>query len=244
MIKYFAITDMGICDKNDDRITINGKIISSGMIDGKNDKSVLATVCDGVGGNPCGDEAAEITSEIFSSLAVESLSQIEIETTLADANKAVMKKQASDADHKNMATTIAGIYINENDIISFNVGDSKIFRFRNPYLMQLSADHTSAQQSAELGMNISENSRNTITCYIGDEYRCRPSIVVGENRVFQGDVYLICSDGLSDVVSNEEIVREISEPSELSVKCENLLNLALTNGSQDNISVILMEVAQ
>lgn len=247
MIGYAVITDVGVCQKNDDRVMINGKIISTGAIDGIFDAPVIATVCDGVGGYSFGDEAAEIASKIFAGLNGMLLTQSSVEDAVLDANVSVLTAQSKDREHGNMSSTVAGLYIDGGDFIAFNVGDSKIFRQRNSYLMQVSVDHTFLQESLDLGLfasksEISEKDRHKITRCIGDKRRFQPSITVGKNRVFEGDVFLICSDGLSDVVSNEAIESILNEPMVLSEKCKKLFCAALQNGSQDNISVILLEV--
>lgn len=230
MIRYAAVTTAGVCEKNDDRVMVNGETISSGKIEGVADNGILATVCDGVGGYAHGDVAAEITSSVFLSLVGVTLSESEIRSAFVDANYGVMRKQASDTEYRNMATTVAGVFISVDDIISFNVGDSKILRFRSPYLMQLSTDHISAKGSS------------TLTSFVGDEQRCNPKIVVGENRVFQNDIYIICSDGLSDVVSIGEMENALASSNDPPSKRDALLNTAINNCSQDNISIVILEV--
>lgn len=247
MIGYAAITDTGICRKNDDRVMVNGEIIAAGSMNGIVETAVIATVCDGVGGYSFGDEAAEIASRIFAGLNGMPLTQSSIEGAVSDANASVLAAQGKDREHGNMSSTVAGLYIDGGDFIAFNVGDSRIFRQRNSYLSQLSVDHTFSQESIDLGLfgsksEIAEKDRHKITRCIGDQRRCQPSAIVGQNRVFEGDVFLICSDGLSDVVSNDAIENILNEQIELPERCQKLLQAALQNGSRDNISVVLLEV--
>ena len=248
MIGYAAITGKGICRKNDDRVMVNGQIIAAGAMDGIVETAVIATVCDGVGGYPFGEEAAEIVSEIFAGLNELKLTQSSIEAAVSSANAGVLAAQGIDLGHGNMSSTVAGLYINGGDFIAFNVGDSKLFRQRNSYLAQLSVDHTYAQETLDLGLvknksEIDEKDRHKITRCIGDKRRCQPSITTGRNRVFDGDIFLICSDGLSDAVSNATIECILNEQIDLPDKCKKLFQAALQNGSRDNISVILLEVA-
>jgi protein phosphatase len=242
------MTNKGIREKNDDRIAVGGKVISDGAFDGESADTVLGVVCDGVGGYAYGDEAAEKTTQLFASLKIDSSDRTIIETTISDANKAVLEIQTHDNSKRDMATTIAGLFLKGDSFIAFNVGDSKIFRFRSGYLMQLSEDHTFAQQEVQMGSvkdisEVKEKDRHIITRCIGDKRNCVPSITEGEGRVFSEDVYLLCSDGLTDVVSIGDIEKELGNQSELSTKCGNLIQAALQNGSKDNISVILMEVS-
>ena len=248
MIGYSAITDAGICPQNDDRVVLNEEVIASGHIEGTAKSSIIAAVCDGVGGHLHGNEAAEITARVFAASAGEILTKEKIEAAIADANMNVLAEQETDAEHGKMASTLAGIYISGNSFIAFNVGDSKVYRYRNSYLAQLSVDHTFAKESVEIGLvdsidEVDENDRHKITRCIGHKNRCNPHIVVGENRVFGGDVFVICSDGLSDVVGALEIEEQLSTKKGLSEKCQKLFHLAMGNGSKDNISIILVEVA-
>jgi protein phosphatase len=247
MIGYAAISDMGICPKNDDCVMVDGEIISTGVINGIVESDIIASVCDGVGGEPFGNEAAEIASKVFAALAGVQLTQDKIENAISEANNNVLAGQKIDAEHSRMTSTVAGIYINGADLIAFNVGDSKIYRYRNSYLTQLSVDHTTLQEGLALGWFENkdegyEKARHIITRYIGDMKRCQPYIFSNEKEVFNGDLYLICSDGLSDVTEIEEIEKILTEPIELSERCKSLFESALRNGSQDNISIILMEV--
>jgi protein phosphatase len=228
MIHYAAITDIGVRTRNEDRIMIDGKVISDGTVDGVVDSSVIAVVCDGVGGYPHGDKAAEITTRTFVALAGVPLNYYRIEEAISEANRAVIVEQASDTEHSKMASTIAGIYVSDSTYITFNVGDSKIYRYRKPYLMQLSENHSVG---------------NALLNYIGSESQCKPSVQIGENRVLVGDIYLVCSDGLSGVVSVDDIEQILFEPNELAEKCRGLMELSIRNNSQDNISIVLLEVA-
>ena len=247
MLEYAAITDLGICQKNDDRIMIDGSILSFGKTSGKVDGCILAVVCDGVGGYSYGDEAAECTVKVFANLVGQQINQAAIEQAIADANSVVIAAQSSDNSHRNMSSTLAGIYLYDNSFLAFNIGDSKIFRLRNSYLSQLSVDHTYAQESVDLGlvrnkMDIAQKDRHRITRCIGDKSNCKPSITSGEGRLFEDDIFLVCSDGVTDVVDNDLIETILSEQVGLQMRCEHLFQQTLQNGSQDNISIILLEV--
>ncbi|MCL1987370.1 MAG: protein phosphatase 2C domain-containing protein [Firmicutes bacterium] len=274
MVKYAVTTNIGVCEKNDDRILVNSKMLSEGFLEGTAENGIIAAVCDGVGGYSHGDKAAEIAATTFSELACEMFSQAEksqsaenaentdkseqakqvanlletaksqIETAIKTANNGVLTAQQADFDHQKMSTTVAGVYINGGNFIVFNVGDSRVYRYRKPYLAQLSVDHTVAEEAAQLGLSTheTEKSAHILTRCIGDKSRCQPSVKMGENRAFLGDIFLVCSDGLSGVVDVDDMEILLAEEISLSEKCQNLLKLALRNGSLDNISVILVEI--
>ena len=247
LIVYAALTDTGICDKNDDRVMVNGHILEYGSIIGEAESEIIATVCDGVGGYAHGDEAATIASEVFATLVACELSQARITEAIIEANARVMAEQRTDPGHMRMSSTVAGLYINGSNFIVFNVGDSKVYRFRGRYLSQLSVDHTYFHEALSYGL-ISEPSEtdsqdgHIITRWIGDVDRCEPSVTVGENRIFNRDIFLLCSDGLSDVLSLDELEGILSGSETLSEKCHMLFRSAKKNGSPDNISIILLEV--
>ncbi|MCL2200657.1 MAG: serine/threonine-protein phosphatase [Oscillospiraceae bacterium] len=231
---------------NDDYAMVDQKIIYCASVSGVSEKAILATICDGVGGRKCGDVAARISSEVFASLSTDDLTVADIEKAVQNANLSVIAGQEADELHSKMATTLAGVYLTGRDVITFNVGDSKIFRLRNSYLTQLSVDHTFAQESIGLGLvrsrdEIDEKDLHKITRWVGDKRRCIPAIHYGENRVLDKDVFIICSDGLSDVVSAEEIEDVLPACGELSLSCEKLYDLAMKKGSADNISVVILE---
>ena len=246
MIRYAAVTDIGVCDKNDDRILVDGSILSSGYVNGTVDTSILAVLCDGVGGYQHGDEAANITVKVFTALADIPVTQDIINSTINEANNIVVAKQKTDISYRKMATTIAGIFIQNYDYMIFNIGDSKIYRYRNPYLLQLSVDHTSHQEALNLGLidaiDMENKNNHAITRCIGSDKFCQPNIQTGINRIINSDIFLICSDGLSDVVNIEVLEDTLSQPINLSRKCKMLLELANENKSLDNISIILLEV--
>jgi serine/threonine protein phosphatase PrpC len=246
MIKYAAITGAGIYESNHDRIMVNGEIIANGSIEGSTASSLLATVCDGVGASAFGYEAAEVTSKVFSGLCDTKLTFEDIKSAISDANSRVISLQEADPVRATMATTLAGVAIDGSSCIIFNAGDSKVYRYRTPYIMQLSIDHTHAQEMVDFGIvesfdEINEKDKHIITKYIGDKHRCLPHVSGGEDRLFENDVYIICSDGLSDVISTDDLETLLSNDTELSDICETLYDLAIANGSQDNISVVIIK---
>jgi protein phosphatase len=243
LIRYSAVTTKGMREKNDDRVLINGQLIEA-EAEGTADGMMLAAVCDGVGGYPFGDEAAEIAAKEIAALHGCPITQENILEVLSAANSSVMAAQRKTPDRRRMSTTTAGVYIKGNaDFAAFNIGDSKIYRLRNGYLAQISTDHTYASEIAKLGLAVvSEEENHTITRWLGDKTQSQPSISMGLNRVFQGDIFLICSDGLSDVVTQVSMEETLNAPEDLSGKRDELLCMAFLNNATDNISIVLLEV--
>jgi len=163
-----------------------------------------------------------------------------------EANRRVVEAQSKDSYHRKMCTTAAGVIISKSDFISFNMGDSKVYRFRPPFIMQLSKDHSNFGELIEAGIinskdEISEEARQTITRYIGSMQAFEPEIKVGQGRVAYQDIFLVCSDGLSDVVTEIEMEEILSKDISLQDMCRELRERAVKNQSIDNISIILVK---
>jgi protein phosphatase len=137
-----------------------------------------------------------------------------------------------------MTTTVAGLYINGDDFIAFNVGDSRIYRYRSPYISQISRDHSLKQEQIDLGLEPKPGQENVITHYLGGT-RAAPEIVDGLGRVFENDVYILCSDGVWGVLKDDDFENLLSQKLSVEKSCEALISLALQKGSKDNLSIII-----
>ncbi|MCL2065101.1 MAG: serine/threonine-protein phosphatase [Candidatus Cloacimonetes bacterium] len=236
MLEIACYINIGKRPYNDDRVLINDKLVSEGTYTETTESCCLVAVCDGVGGADFGFEAAEITLNTFVSHSTDFQSaestadfqSADIENIISQANNAVIKAQRKDAQHSKMATTIAGLYINNNDFIAFNIGDTRIYRFRSPYIMQLSTDH------------VNEEQKNALTRFIGGN-RAIPNIVDGKDRVFENDIYVLCSDGVWGTLKNEDFENIIINNDKLEIMCESLVELALEKRSTDNMSIIIVK---
>jgi len=245
MFGIVAFTDVGTTEKvNDDRILVNNMVYN----DYHSEECVgscCVAVFDGVGGEKCGYKAAEIAAWCFSELSSVSADENSVREAFYEANRRVVKEQNKDFSHGKMSTTVAGVIITGNDFISFNMGDSKVYRFRFPFIMQLSKDHSYAGELITAGIitskdEIGEQTRHTITRYVGSVEAFEPEISVGKGRVDDRDIFLICSDGLSDVVTEMEIEEILSKNISLQDMCRELIEKAIINGMVDNISIILV----
>ena len=211
---------------NDDRAAVNKQLVLQGFYSETVKGPSILVVCDGVGGEAYGYEAAEISANIFSNLSGAQLNADTIKENIEKANEAVIAAQKKDFKHSKMSTTIAGLYINENDFIAFNVGDSRVYRYRTPYIMQLSTDHSLPEQ------------KNVITRYLGGCYS-KPDIVEGIGKFFDKDVFALCSDGVWGSLDSDDFEDILSQDTGLEEKCKALVSLALKKGSTDNLSIII-----
>lgn len=158
-----------------------------------------------------------------------------LERLTAQLNDAVVEAQR-ERNTSRMGTTMAALYFSGGHAYACNVGDSRIFRSRNGGAMQISVDHVAERP----GM---EHRKAPLTQYLGidpEEMRLEPHIFKGE--LVRGDIYLICSDGLTDMLTDWEI-SEILHESENADSCvRDLIRTALDNGGRDNITAIVCKL--
>lgn len=204
----------------------------------------LCAVCDGMGGEQRG-EAASLE-------AVRTLSGYMSDFDkrcgeyIAAANEAVV---ALARDGESMGTTFCSLFMARGNAFVCNIGDSRVYLRRGGALYQLSRDHTQAQQLCDHGV-ISDSEiaasrhRHVLTQYIGippEEMLIEPT-VAEPVAVKPGDVFMLCSDGLTDMLGDEEIYRALSALGSAERLALELVNAAMSAGGKDNTSVIVVRV--
>lgn len=247
MFKVSACCDNGNAKKiNDDRILVNQHVFATGTVsESINENFLCCAVCDGVGGKPMGFRAAEIACEKLADINKHTFRE-SLKRTIREANDDILFNANDDC--RGMATTATGIILCDDEVVTFNIGNSRVCRFRNGFLRQLTVDHTRVQNLLENGFITEEQlkdrkDKNVITRFLGNEnYDSRPADVCFQPiKVMERDVFLICSDGLSDYVSIDKIEDILSQEKSLDEKAHMLTKEANDTGGYDNISVILIE---
>lgn len=192
---------------------------------------------DGMGGEAQGELAAYIAASELRNAATFS-PEVEMTDVLQLANS----KICNEARHRNcgvIGTTAAILSFDSTSACATNVGDSKIYRFRNGNLSQVSTDHTDKALLARYGI---QTRKPRLTQHLGvdpAEMILEPS--VWKDAISPNDCFLICSDGLSDMLSEQEISSLLTITSPVSC-VDNLINRALHNGGRDNVTVIVIRV--
>lgn len=189
-------------------------------------------IFDGMGGEECGEIASYIASKTASDIEIGKDATVDLSQFCHKANDYICD-YATLHEVSAMGTTAAMLAFTKNEVILCNIGDSKIFRLCNGILEQISMDHVAV---AAFGMKppLSQNLGIPSNELVIDPYLARGSYN-------NGDVYLICSDGLTDMVSVDEITEVlVSEPIEEAITL--LLDKALSNGGKDNITIILCKI--
>lgn len=225
---------------------------------------VFAVLADGIGGHKGGEVAAELAvNHLMQSVAHADgkFSKKIIQYAVAEASNAIYSHAYEDANLKGMGATCAIAWIIDNRLHTAYVGDSRIYLIRGGHIQQLTVDHSWVQEAIEKGILSPELARDhpnvhVIRRYLGSpeppepDFRLKLSKEENAHRAEsnQGtslepnDVVLLCSDGLTDMVWDDEILKVIQSASTLKEASRALIDLANERGGHDNITVVLIGV--
>lgn len=206
----------------------------------------IYVVADGMGGHNAGEVASKMAAEGIVNYVGENFSENTKDVVLKNAIEKVNKDiyfHSLKNDYLNgMGTTITACLITKDWIKIANVGDSSCFGITNNEIIKITKDHSLVQELVDSG-SISENEaanhpkKNIITRAIGTSDKVNVDIFdIIENKY---DKYVLCSDGLTNELTKEDIIKVINEEKDLSLACERLVNIAKYKGGRDNITVLL-----
>ena len=190
-------------------------------------------VFDGMGGEEKGEIASYIAAEIFDKFYYKLKDDNNFINICNEINSAICNF-AKENTVSTMGTTGAFVMFGKKEILVCNIGDSPIFRFSDNEITKISFDHIQNQIL---------NGKPPLTQFLGipeSEFIIQPYLAKGSYQI--GDRYLICSDGLTDMVELEEIQNIIGSSPTVEIGCKNLLEAALNNGGKDNITIILCQI--
>jgi len=255
-----AITDPG----SRGRINEDSYQITSFTISDNDDTPVLLTVvADGIGGHKAGEVASRIAVETINRAVAESDMcdpQWVLKSALLEANHSITSEAAEDDERKGMGSTVACALIVDEALYIATLGDSRIYLIRDNIIRQLNIDHTWVQEALDVGIINSEEARShprrhLIRSYLGSSDPIKPDLRLyladNENleqaKANQGlpllpmDQILLCSDGLSDLVADEEIIDILQRGGTHDEQLQKLVDLANLRGGHDNITVVLLQ---
>ena len=206
----------------------------------------LFIVADGMGGHKAGDLASRYTVEKFldSVKGSEAENPISIiEEAVRYANLALMDKAKESIDYEGMGTTLVVATFIDKSLYIANVGDSRLYIVNNE-IQQITRDHSLVEEMINLGEIDRRNARthekkNIITRAIGVDSEVVADFF--EVEYSKGDIILMCSDGLSNMIEDEDMKMIINEGNDVSEIANKLIEVANNNGGKDNISVVLVE---
>ena len=242
-----------------------------GMVRGHNEDAVfvnphlgLAILADGMGGYNAGEVASGMATMFLSSeletaitarpphlidpASGKPLAHLYLTEKIAAANTAIFNAAESQPQYAGMGTTLVTVLFYDNRLTVAHLGDSRLYRLRGEEFIPLTRDHSLLQEQIDSGMISPEEARlsqnkNLVTRALGVD----PSVEteIHDYPVELGDIYLLCSDGLNDMVEGEEIQMTLQMLSaNLELAAMQLIEMANDNGGRDNVSVILIKVLE
>lgn len=245
-MRSFGITDRGkVRSENQDSYIIEN-------CDKR--KSVVAVICDGMGGAKAGDLASRLSSKEFVSRIFETLvaprffmgnQEKLLRESCADANGVVYEYSRFDANYNGMGTTLVGGIITRRKAFLVNVGDSRAYHLSKNGIRQITCDHSYVEELVRMGAITREEAathqkKNIITRALGvdrtvecDYFECPLKL---------GEGILLCSDGLSNMVSDKEMHECFTKHSSPEETCNELMAIALARGARDNVTVVLVKI--
>lgn len=205
----------------------------------------LFAVADGMGGHEAGEIASEITVNTLAELAPSHLDAEGLTAAVEAANYNVMKAPRQGIGRDGMGTTLTAAMLEGERLLIAQVGDSRAYLLHKGHLQQITRDHSLMADLIEAGQITPEKARvhpnrSVITRAIGSDIHMRPDIY--ELNVDAGDRILLCSDGLSSMISNNAIESIMRRQSDAQHCADELVTAALENGGADNVTVVVADV--
>ena len=209
-------------------------------------RAPLFVVADGMGGAQAGEVASQLAVEAFEpGLPDGAPAEQALEGLIREANERIHSLSRADAEHSGMGTTCTAIYVAEREVALAHVGDSRCYLYRDGELVRLTRDHSLVGELVDRGKLTEEQAemhpqRSVITRALGPE----PQVEVDTDRVEarEGDVFLLCSDGLTSMVREAALVPLLAGARSLEEVGRALIGAANDAGGRDNITVVLIRV--
>lgn len=223
-----------------------------------------AILADGMGGYRAGEVASRMAVEVVGAAFDDEISRLKTQPlqsrlgcakrvcelmveAIHAANTEIVKASQADPEWEGMGTTLVVAVAHDDVLTVAHVGDSRAYRLRNDILERITRDHSLLQEQIDAGLITVDDARlslnkNLVTRALGVD-TVQLDVEIHEHHVLPGDMYLLCSDGLSDMLDDAEI-RDILASSDVSLDaaCNVLVSRANSNGGHDNISVVLVRV--
>ena len=231
-LKTVGRTDIGrVRDNNEDAVAASNR---------------LAAVADGMGGLPGGEVASAVATRLLQA-AFTGRSRDELEAAVRAASRAIWDRASESAELEGMGTTIcaAGL-VDDGSLVVVNVGDSRAYMWHNASLTLLTQDHSVTGEAVRRG-ELSEQEalghphHGVLTRALGVAPDVELDTVV--LRVIEGDRLLVCTDGLVNEVRHNEIATLMAATDDMEGTADGLIELALSRGGLDNVSVVVAEVS-
>ena len=238
-IELVGKTDVGLIrSNNEDTFVINNN-------------AGFCLVADGMGGAAAGEMASQIFAQTADEIFIQGPPGSEqeaiefVQSTFRQANDRILAHAAQFPEHQGMGCTAEVLVLAGSGFVIGHMGDSRTYRYRHGVLKQLTKDHSLVQDQIDQGLITeaqarSHSMRNVILRAVG--VRPSPALDTLRGPVYAGDLFLLCSDGLTDMVEDAQISQILSLNGDVALKSEHLIDLAKKAGGKDNITVVLAKI--
>ncbi len=243
-MKYWGVTDPG-CTRTQNQDAFQVEML--------NRNTLLCVICDGMGGAKSGNVASTLAVDVFvqevkrswsSDMGQDKLDQM-LQGAVKLANFTVYDQAQQFEEFSGMGTTMVAVLIHGKHTTIVNVGDSRCYLVNTTGVQQLTTDHSVVQMMIQRG----ELSREQAKCYPGKNLITR---AIGTEAVVECDIFhrkmesgeclLLCTDGLSNMVDEQEILFEVVHGVNKQTSCDRLLEIAKNRGAPDNVTCVLVQV--
>ncbi len=246
MYQFYSHTDPGLTrDNNEDSVAFDTP-------------TQLVVLADGMGGYNAGEVASGMATAFIKSELSRWLAQVgksanarevrrALEICVDNANRSIFNAANSNPQYAGMGTTLVMGVCHEARLMVGHIGDSRCYRLRGEEFLQITKDHSLLQEQMDAGLITPEQAaislnKNLVTRALGVEDSVL--LEVNEHRVEPGDIYLMCSDGLSDMVDDAGIAQILLSADPTQEKAQALVAAANAAGGRDNITVLLIEAQE
>jgi PPM family protein phosphatase len=215
----------------------------------------LAVLADGMGGYNAGEVASGMATTFIKSEMSRWLAQAgkqanakdvrrALEICVDNANRSIFNAANSNPHYVGMGTTLVVGVFQDNRLMLGHIGDSRCYRLRGNEFQQITKDHSLLQEQLDAGLITPEQAeqstnKNLVTRALGVEDTVQTE--VNEHRIDDNDTFLLCSDGLSDMVGDQQIAQILANAPSMEVACQQLIDAANEAGGRDNISVLMVK---
>lgn len=217
----------------------------------RNERLIGGLVADGMGGHNAGEVASKMATELIKSSIMEGfypemdyieLSEV-IRRAFAEANEEIFRKSKLEANTTGMGTTAAAAFVFGGKLITANVGDSRVYLIKDNEIHQLTHDHSYVEELIRAGSITAEVAKshpqkNYITRALGTDSFVKTDILINE---YNGGTVVICTDGLTNLVTDEQIAEIVAANDDYEEAATALVNFANQKGGPDNITCVIFE---
>jgi serine/threonine protein phosphatase PrpC len=240
-------TDVGcVREANED----SGRHVAPTDAETRNRKGILTIVADGMGGHASGEVASQMAVELISEIYYADKKQdapAALKTAIETASGQIYETSLTDEKMFGMGTTVIALVLQNDCAFSAHVGDSRLYRLRAGEMEMMTVDHSQVMEMVKYGIISMEEARNhddknVILRAVGTQ----PTVEAEVSDAFAlaaGDEFLLCSDGLCDMLTDEEIAKIWRAAKDVHAACESLIEAAKQKGGHDNITVGIVKIA-